>query len=296
MINAWVVPASMFSLMFAMGLTLTLDDFRRVLALPRATVVGTGVQLVAMPLVGLGLAHAFDLEPLLAAGLVIMAACPGGVMSNMFVHLGKADTPLSITLTATATAVTLITIPLWVRLVLAEAGPAAAGVEMPVLETALRLGTFTVLPVAIGMAVRSWRPESARHERWLSRLSAVAIVVALTIESIRSDDPALPALESSWPAALLLLLAALVLGLGLPRLARLDWRETVTIAVEVCIKNTVLGLFVATQALGSLEAAVPIVVFMSFQLPVGIAVLGGYNLWLRHRQRIEQRAEPEPLN
>jgi BASS family bile acid:Na+ symporter len=133
------------------------------------------------------------------------------------------------------------------------------------------------------MVVRAWRPESARHERWLSRLSAVAIIAALTIEAIRSDDPALPALASSWAPALLLLLAALVLGLALPRLARLDWRESVTIAVEVCIKNTVLGLFVATQALGSLEAAVPIVVFMSFQLPVGIGVLVVYNLVQRRR-------------
>jgi BASS family bile acid:Na+ symporter len=152
-INEWIVPAGMFALMFGMGLALTVDDFRRVVLLPQATVVGTFLQLVGMPLAGFGLAHAFALDPLLAAGLVIIAACPGGVMSNMFVHLGRADTALSITLTATATAVTLFTIPLWVRAVLASFGEAGANIEMPVIETALYLGGFTILPVAVGMGV-----------------------------------------------------------------------------------------------------------------------------------------------
>ena len=290
MINEWIVPASMFSLMFAMGLTLTSADFRRVLAFPRATLVGTAVQLVGMPLAGLALAYLFDLEPLLAAGLVIIAACPGGVMSNILVHLGRADTPLSITLTATATAVTLFTIPIWVRLALADAGPAAAGIEMPILGTALRLAGFTVVPVGLGMGARALWPSSARYEGWLSRLSAVLIIVALTIESIRSDDPALPALEESWLPALLLLVSALVLGLAIPRLLRLDWRQSTTIATETCIKNTVLGLFVVSQAFQSLEPAVPIVVFMSLQLPVGVGVLVFYRWVLQPRE--ETGADP----
>jgi len=229
MIGAWIVPASMFGLMFAMGLTLTGDDFRRIVRLPLPTLVGTLLQLVAMPLAGLGLARAFALEPMLATGLVIVAACPGGVMTNVLCHLGKADVALSITLTATATMVSLFTIPLW---------------------------------VSAGMLARHARPSVAMHEPWMTRASTIVMIVALGIEAVRREDPPVAAFAASWRPALLLLTAALAMGLGVPLLAQLGWRAAATIAVEICIKNTVLGLFVATQSLHSLEAAVPIVTFM----------------------------------
>jgi BASS family bile acid:Na+ symporter len=286
-LGEWVVPASMFGLMFGIGLTLTLDDFRRIMLLPRPTVVGTLLRLVGMPLAGLGLARAFALEPLLAAGLVIVAACPGGVMSNVLCHLGRADTALSITLTATATAITLFTIPLWVRAALASVGETGGHVEMPVLETALNLSGFTILPVAIGMVVRPAWPALAAHEGWITRVSTAAVIVALAVKGVRSEDPPIAAFAASWRPALLLLAAALAMGVGVPALLNLGWREAATIAVELCIKNTVLGLFVATQSLGSLAAGVPIAAFMTFQMPVGLGVLVLYNLWRRRQPMSE---------
>jgi BASS family bile acid:Na+ symporter len=277
----------MFGLMFAMGLTLTLDDFRRTVLLPGPTVVGTLLQLVGMPLAGLGLARAFALEPLLAAGLVIVAACPGGVMSNVLCHLGRADTALSITLTATATAITLFTIPLWVRAALASVGETGGHVQMPVLESALNLGGFTVLPVAIGMVLRPAWPGLAAHEPWITQASTAAIIVALAVEALRSEDPPIAAFAACWRPALLLLAAALAMGLGVPLLLKLGWREAATIAVELCIKNTVLGLFVTTRSLGSLEAGVPVAAFMTFQMPVGVGVLVLYNVWRRRQPMSE---------
>jgi len=269
----------MFGLMLGMGLTLTLDDFRRVVSIPQPTLVGTLLQLVAMPIAGLGLARAFALEPILAVGLVIIAACPGGVMANVLCHMGRADTALSITLTATATAITLFTIPLWVRL--ASVAETGGNVGMPLLETALNLGGFTILPVAIGMVVRPTWPSLARREQWITRASTAAIIVALTVEAMGSEEPPIAAFRASWRPALLLLAAALAMGLGIPLLLKLGGRAAATIAVELCIKNTVLGLFVATQSLGSLEAGVPVAAFMTFQLPVGFGVLALYNVWRR---------------
>jgi BASS family bile acid:Na+ symporter len=278
-IGTWIVPASMFALMFAMGLTLTLDDFRRIALMPMPTVVGTVLQLVAMPLAGLGLARAYELEPLLATGVVIVAACPGGVMTNVLCHLGKADVPLSITLTASATMIALFTIPLWVRAVAGASG----AVDMPVLETAVSLGVFTVLPAVVGMAARHVWPALLAYEPRITRVATVAMVAALTVEALRRENPPVAALAATWQPALLLLLAALAMGVGVPLLLGLGWRTAATIGVEICVKNTVLGLFVATQSLRSLEAAVPIVAFMTFQIPVGLGVLGVYALWRRRR-------------
>jgi len=281
----WLVPAGMFGVMLGMGLTLDLDDFRRIVRMPGATLVGTLLQLVAMPLVGLLLARAFALEPLLAAGLVVVAACPGGVMSNVLVHLAKADTALSITLTASATMVTLFTIPLWVQAAVYGMGDAAAEISMPVLETAWTLGMFTVVPVGVGMVLRYGVPNLVPFEAWLTRVCALVIVVALTVEGVQRDELPLDALAASWTPALLLLVAALLLGITVPLLLRLGTRDAATIAVELCIKNAVLGLFVTVQSLGSLVAAVPIAVLMTFQVPAAIVVLVLFRLvdWRRTR-------------
>ena len=272
-------------MMLGMGLTLSLEDFQRIARMPGATVVGTLLQLVAMPLAGLLLARAFALEPLLAAGLVVIAACPGGVMSNVLVHLAKADTALSITLTASATMVTLFTIPLWVQAAVHGLGEEAAGISMPVLETAWTLGMFTIVPVGVGMVLRYGVPTLVAWEAWLTRACTVVIVAALAIEGARRDDLPLEAFAASWTPSLLLLFAALVMGIAVPLALRLGSRDAATIAVELCIKNSVLGLFVTTQALGSLVAAVPTAVFMTFQLPVGIVARVVYRVARARRGR-----------
>jgi BASS family bile acid:Na+ symporter len=152
---------------------------------------------------------------------------------------------------------------------------------MPLLETATSLAMFTVLPVAIGMALRPVWPALAAREKWLTRLGTVVIVAALTVQAVRSEDPPVAALAASWKPALLLLGTALVLGVGVPLALRLGWRDAATIGVEVTIKNSVLALFVATHSLGSLEAGVPTAVFMTFQIPAAIVVLGLYRVATR---------------
>ena len=77
---------AMFVMMFAMGLSLSTGDFDRIRSNPRTTIVGTAVQLVIMPIVGMGLAAILELPPLLSTGLVIVAACPGGLFSNMYIQ------------------------------------------------------------------------------------------------------------------------------------------------------------------------------------------------------------------
>lgn len=275
-----LVPLAMLSLMFGMGLTLTVGDFRRIAANPRATIIGTVLQLVGMPLVGVALALAFELPLQLAAGLVVVAACPGGMFSNMYVHFARAHTALSITLTASATMVALFTLPLWTNLVLSLAGDGASDVRMPVLETALELGGLTVLPVLIGMGVRSRRPDLAWLDRYLAPGGALMIIAAMTFDGTqRAELPIAEAGLSMLPAALLAL-AAVAMGIVVPALARLPIRDTVTISVELIVKNVLLGIVIAQRSL-DFEAVVPIVVFSMFQTPAGILILVLWRLLAR---------------
>jgi len=269
---------AMFSLMFGMGLTLTIADFRRVTRTPTATIVGTVLQLLTMPLVGIALARLFALPPLLAAGLIIIAACPGGMFSNIFVHIARGHTALSITLTATATLVTLFTLPLWVRVSAGGAPGASGAFEMPVLDTALQLGMLTVLPVLLGMASRGRWPTTLAWEKPLSRLGALAIVVTVVLET--GGRPELPIEEfrlSLLPVSCLMA-AGVVLGVGVPLLFRLSTRDAVTIATELVVKNGLLGMVLVSRAL-DYEAVVPVLIFALIQAPVGVLLLAGWRIF-----------------
>jgi len=295
----WIIGASMFGVMFAMGLTLTIDDFRRVAGNPRATLVGTVLQLIVMPIIGIGLARAFGLPPILTAGLVVVAACPGGMFSNMYVYLAKGHTALSVTLTATATLVSLFTLPLWVRVALVSMPGNTAAVEMPVLDTALRLGGLTVLPVAVGMVVRIRRPDALRWERRLSLSSAMGVVVGAVSQGASRPDFPLEQFAASIPPVLAFSAAAIVVGILVPALFRLPARDTVTIAVEMIVKNTLLGMVLVGQAL-EFEAMIPIFAFAAFQTPGGILLLVGWRWlarhgYLEHEPAIDSAAEEGAL-
>ena len=264
---------AMFVMMFAMGLSLSPRDFDRIRSSPRTTIVGTAVQLVVMPVVGMGLASILELPPLLSTGLVIVAACPGGLFSNMYVHFAGGNTALSITLTATATMATLFTLPLWVQYALTTFSPGGVTtVEMPVLDTALRLSLLTIFPVALGMYARSRHPSLGRFERNLSVSAAVVIVVgAVTQGTSRPDIPVEIFLEAAGAAAWFAV-AAIVVGLAVPALFRIPARDTVTIAVEMIVKNTMLGIVLVSQAM-DFEALIPIFAFALFQTPGGLLLL-----------------------
>ena len=268
------VNIAMFALMFGMGLTLVAADFKRIAKTPAPTLIGTLLQLVLMPIFGIALAKFFALPPLLAAGLVVLAALPGGMFSNIYVHLAKGNTALSVTLTATATLVTLFTLPLWIRvaLTLGEGAATAAPLDMPVLETAAQLGLLTVVPVGLGMGARHRWPESVRWERKISLPCFLIIILGVASQAATRPEPPTEALALSWLPVLLYTVGGLAGGLLLPALFGISAKDAVTMTVELVVKNTLLGLVLLSKAL-DFEAVVPLLVFMVLQTPAGFALL-----------------------
>ena len=267
----------MFALMFGMGLSLTIGDFRRIALAPVSTLLGTVLQLIAMPVIGIALAHVYGLPPLLAAGLVVVAACPGGMFSNLYVYIARANSALSVTLTATATMVTLFTLPLWVQRTLAAAGE---DIVIPIGATALQLAGLTVLPVIIGMSVRSRWPGALRFEKWFSRIGAVVIVVIMVYDGAQQPELPLAEFQQVLAPTLWFAVAALVLGLVVPLVFGLATRDAVTIGVELVVKNLLLGVVLAREAL-TFEALIPILAFSFFQTPIGVMLLVGWRLLAR---------------
>ena len=112
-----VLPLALFLIMLGMGLSLTLGDFKRVAEVPKSAAIGLFCQLVLLPITAWALIYAFGMSGALAVGLMIIAACPGGVTSNLITHVSRGDTALSITLTAITSFITVLTIPLILSLI-----------------------------------------------------------------------------------------------------------------------------------------------------------------------------------
>ena len=158
------LPFSLAVIMFGMGLSLRLEDFRRILVYPMAVGIGLFNQLVLLPLVAFGIAIGFALPSELAVGLMILAACPGGATSNLITHLAKGDAALSITLTAFSSLITVATIPFVVNYSIAYFIPGGEAQQLSVVGTVVSVLLITIIPVALGMLVLEKAP--ARAAKW----------------------------------------------------------------------------------------------------------------------------------
>src|SRR5690554_1430763 len=108
----FLLPISIAVIMFGIGLGLTVSDFKRVLVSPKAVLFGLFGQLILMPLIGFGIAFAFDLDPIYQLGIVLIAACPGGTSSNIVTYMLNGRVALSVSMTAFNSFLIVLTIPL----------------------------------------------------------------------------------------------------------------------------------------------------------------------------------------
>ncbi len=144
-------------IMFGMGATLTLADFTRVLKMPRAVLIGIFLQFSIMPLLGFSLAMAFGFEPAVAAGVILIGSCPGGVASNVMTYISKGNVALSVTMTACSTLLAPVLTPLLMYIL------AGTLVEVVFLEWVINITKIIIVPIAIGLIANSiLRTESAR--------------------------------------------------------------------------------------------------------------------------------------
>jgi hypothetical protein len=172
------LPLALGFIMFALGLTLVVDDFRRLLTRPKAVLAGLVGQVLVVPAAAWGIALAWGLSAEMAVGLMILAACPGGVSSGLLTHLARGDTALSITLTAITSVAAVATVPFIVDLALRHFMNSGAGIEFPLASMVRGVFLLTTVPVVLGMGLRAWRPAFAmRVEVAAGRIATVLFVL-----------------------------------------------------------------------------------------------------------------------
>jgi BASS family bile acid:Na+ symporter len=262
-----LLPAAIAVIMWSLGLTLTREDFRRVLTAPRGVAIGMLNLALISPLLALAMAELFGLSPELAVGLVLLGASPGGMMANMLTHLSRGDTALSVTMTAISSVGAMVTVPLFLALAAGHFGATDVD-DVSMLGIVLRVFAITVIPVAIGMEMR--RRNAARVDVLYPRVRRIALGVfaVVVLGAIVSEyDTVVENLAEVAAAALALNLAAMGISFAISKLARLDERQATAIALELGIHNSALAI--AVGATLSDDVAIPAAVYATFMLFTG---------------------------
>ena len=256
-----LLPAGLAFIMFALGLKLSVADFRRVFTSPVAVGLGLTAQTLLLPVTAFGIATWFDLEPEAAVGLMILAACPGGVTAAMITDLSRGDTCLSLTLTACTSVLSFITVPIIVGFSLNHFLAQAIPVEYPLGMAIGNLFLITLVPVGFGLFVNESRWLAATVANLIHKL-ATGVFLMIVFATFYTEWTSITThLAAVGPAILSLNLATMATGVLLGAVGRLPTKGRIALAVECGIQNSALGITVAVSLLHISGLAIPSVIY-----------------------------------
>jgi BASS family bile acid:Na+ symporter len=280
--SAAIVPL-LGLVMFGMGLTLTARDFGRVVRRPGVVLLGVALQYLLMPLFGFLAAALFRLDPVTAAGLILVGSCPGGTASNVVCYLARGDVALSITLTSCTTLLAVVLTP---ALTLLYAGRT---VPVPAAEMMRSILVIVAVPVVAGLLARGLLPRLVARLEPILPLVSVAAIAVIIAAIVALNRERIAALALAVAAAVVVHnLAGLAGGYLLARLFGLPERERRTIAIEVGMQNSGLGVALAIQHFGA-AAALPGALFSIWHNLSGAALAA---FWARRDRARGARGAP----
>ncbi|WBQ10854.1 bile acid:sodium symporter [Hyphomonadaceae bacterium ML37] len=282
-----LLPLALAFIMLALGVGLTPADFRRIFAQPKAFLTGAVLQFVTLPVLAIAIVALIPAPPALKVGIVLLAACPGGTTSNLLTHMARGDVALSISLTALASLLSVVTVPLVLMIALALfMGPDAPDVGL--VTTGLVIFALTVIPVLIGMGVRRVAPKLAAAIEKRSRFLSGAVFIAVVAATVMADGIAVTVqrFAEAGLVSLALNLAAMGLAFAVTSVLALRMRQRIALTLECGLQNATLAIVVSVSLLGDLAYAVPAAVYGLLMF----VTAGGFILWARRWSYAARRA------
>jgi BASS family bile acid:Na+ symporter len=274
-LTTFFLPASLFVIMLGLGLALQIADFKRIIKYPKAIFIGITNQMILLPLIGFGIASMLNLEPELAVGIMILAACPGGVTSNLFSHLANGDTALSVTLTAISSIISIITIPLIINFGLVQFTHEGQEVHLPVVKTIVQIMAITLVPIFFGMLIRSKKPGIALMLGKTVKVASAVILFLIILGIIWNERERMPDYFKQVGIAVgLLNIVTMLVGFYTAKLGKLTLPQSIAIALESGLQNGTLGIVIAISILLNAEMSIPAAVYSLIMFGTG-----GFMVW-----------------
>jgi BASS family bile acid:Na+ symporter len=250
-ISTIFLPLALGIIMFGLGLSLTVNDFKRIILSPKAMIIGSFTQLIILPVLGFGIsALLLNKSPELAVGLIILAMCPGGPTSNLLTHLGNGDTALCLSLTAISSIVKIFTIPIMVNVAIQNYLGATQQLQLDVFSSIIKIFSITIIPASIGMIVKAVFSEFADEaQKPVKIMSAIFLILIIVAAILKERQNIVEFFTLAGPAALLLNLSGMTLGYYVPQIFKLPATQRITISIETSIQNGTLAIAIASSPL-----------------------------------------------
>ncbi|HTR82049.1 MAG TPA: bile acid:sodium symporter family protein [Bacteroidota bacterium] len=264
-------------IMLGMGMTLTLGDFRRVMQRPTAVAVGVSAQFIIMPFAAFVIARVFGFDPALSAGIIVVGSCPGGTASNVIAYLAEADVALSVTLTSVTTLLAVVLTPMFIWLL------AGTYVHVDIGGLFLTIVQVIVGPVLLGVLINRYASKVTR--RILPFFPSLSVtMIVLIVACVVALNRALIFRSGAVVifAVALHNLTGYSLGYWCARGFRLTEKEARTVAIEVGMQNSGLGVALAVQHFTESAVALPSAIFSVWHNLSGPALAG----WWRTKKKI----------
>lgn len=236
-------------LMFGVALDIKVRDFKRLFQSPKPPIIGLISQLVLLPILTLGLTFLLKVQPSIALGMVLIAACPGGNVSNFAVHLSKGNTALSVLMTSISTLAAIFTTPILFGL-LSQYIPNTASLEQSIsvdpiemIQTILKL---VVLPLSIGMSINHFYPKLTERIQSSVKILSMVIFFGIVFFGIKGNwENILTYVDDIFFIVLIHNSLAFLLGFSWAKLMKMSVADTKAITIETGIQNSGLALIIA---------------------------------------------------
>ena len=256
-----IAPFCLIIIMFGLGLGLTVADFKRLTKYPGDFIVGFFGQVILLPIVAFILIHIISLPPELALGTMLIAAAPGGVMSNILTKFANGDVALSVSLTAIISLISVITVPF---IIFNSAGflNIEIGKEISMLNIALKMFVAVTVPVTLGMIVRALMSDFIISKTLLvQRLSLILFLIIFAAIWIEEWDRITSFIQRAGLIALVLNLTMIFFGYYLAKYLASGIAQRKCISLECGLQNGTLALFVGTQLFDNVVFMVPVAAY-----------------------------------
>lgn len=251
------MPIALGIIMLGLGLSLTVEDFKRVTKYPKAVTVALLCQMVLLPLLCFFIVKVTGLEAGLAVGLMLLAASPGGATANLYSHLAKGDVALNISLTAINSMLTLFTLPLIVNFSLDYFMSSGQYVPMQFTKV-VEVFAIVLIPVTIGMFIKNrWAQFATKMDKPVKIASALILIIIIVSVTIREKQVLVDYFSVLGIPVLLFNILSMAVGYFIPRFVNIEKKQSIAIGMEIGIHNGTLAIYIALSVLGNSMMSVP---------------------------------------
>lgn len=265
--STYLLPLSLSLIMLGMGLSLDKRDFTNIARYPKPIIAGLVSQIIILPALAFSIFYFTDLNPYVKVGFILITACAGGSATNIITHMLKCNLALSISLTSLNSLLVLITLPVIVKIGMVLFLGVEKSIHLSVIDTILNILATIILPTFIGMSIRYYFYQFAAKSQKALRIILPLILFSVFVTMIFIEDNDSQKNISNYlyliPWALFLNFISMFVVYIFSKLLKLGAKNSITISIEVGLKNSIVGIFVAESLLNNHDMAMVSVVYGS---------------------------------